>query len=193
MAIPVPRRHPGYPSPGGGGTTGTVTFEFFADLQCPFSAKAWTTFRNVVDHYHGKIKFYFTPYVIAGHQQAFDVHRCLDVVFRKGGAGQLFEFVGFLFKNQAQFSNASFKSKTPLDLLHLLGSWVEQYGITPAELEEMIDTDETFDTVRAAQRRGIGLGVWTTPSFYINGALVTRVTGSCDVARWIEYLDTFDL
>eukprot|EP01062_Namystynia_karyoxenos_P080797 TRINITY_DN8765_c0_g1_i1.p1 TRINITY_DN8765_c0_g1~~TRINITY_DN8765_c0_g1_i1.p1 ORF type:complete len:220 (+),score=56.56 TRINITY_DN8765_c0_g1_i1:81-662(+) len=192
MAIPVPKRHPGHSLPGAQPGP-PISLEFFADMQCPYCARAWPTLQKVLEHYKGRIRFHFTPYIIVGHNQAYDVHRCLEVVHRKGGPTQFFDFVAFLFSNQQHYSNAQFKTKTPMDLLELLSSWSEQFGVPPGELGDLMDEDEVFDSVRTAQRRGISLGVWCTPTFFINGALVTKVTGACDVSQWIEYLDTFDL
>eukprot|EP01065_Artemidia_motanka_P040630 TRINITY_DN5120_c0_g1_i1.p2 TRINITY_DN5120_c0_g1~~TRINITY_DN5120_c0_g1_i1.p2 ORF type:complete len:194 (+),score=56.56 TRINITY_DN5120_c0_g1_i1:137-718(+) len=192
MAVPVPKRQPGHSFPGGDSGP-CVTLEFFADVQCPYCAKVWPTLQKVMEHYRGRIRFAVTPYVVAGHNQAWDVHRALEVVSRVAGPGQYFDFLRFVFASQQQFSNATFKTKTPMDLLELLSEWTEQFGVPPGKLGDLMETDDTFDAVRAAQRRGISLGVWSTPTFFINGALVTRVTGSCDVAQWIEYLDSFDL
>ncbi|KAJ9458363.1 Na(+)/H(+) antiporter NhaA 2 [Diplonema papillatum] len=192
MAIPVPRRPPGYPSPGGPPAT-AVQLEFFADVQCPYCKRAWETMKKVLDHYKGRIKFTFTPYALVGHQQAFDAHRALDVVSRMVGPQAAYEFIDVLYSKQSEFSNPQFKTKTPLDLLRMLGDWARPFGVDPLLLPDLMDDDLTYDSVKASQRRGVFLGVWSTPTFFLNGGLVTKVTGTDDVSAWVTYLETFDI
>ena len=116
----------------------------------------------------------------------------MEVVSRKFGPAKYFEFVDVLFKNQSSFSNSQFKTKSPIDLLQLLSSLLIDFGISQSELSDLMDDDLTLDAMKACQRRGISLGVWSTPTFYLNGALLTKVSGSDDSGEWIEYLESFD-
>eukprot|EP01061_Rhynchopus_euleeides_P040036 TRINITY_DN6877_c0_g1_i1.p1 TRINITY_DN6877_c0_g1~~TRINITY_DN6877_c0_g1_i1.p1 ORF type:complete len:189 (+),score=20.93 TRINITY_DN6877_c0_g1_i1:77-568(+) len=161
-------------------------------MQCPYSKTAWKTLLKVADHFKGRIKITFVPYALVGHQQAYDVHRAAEVVARKCGPTEYFDFVSFLFSNQSDFSNPQFKTKSPLDLLRLLGNWTSvRYDIPLEDLATLMDDDATFDTVKSCQRRGISQGVWCTPTVFLNGALLTRVTGGDAVSTWIEYLSPF--
>ena len=64
------------------------------------------------------------------------------------------------------------------------------HGIALDELASLMDDDTTFDAVKCCQRRGISLGIWCTPTFFLNGALMTKVTGNDDPSTWIEYLES---
>ena len=146
---------------------------------------------QIAEHFQGRIRLTFIPYAVVGHQQAYDVHRALEVVGRRSNPEAYYVFVDLLFANQSEFGNPQFKTKSPLDLLRMLAAWTapEPYAISLDDLSAAMEDDATFDAVKAAQRRGISLGVWCTPTCYLNGSLVTRVTGTDETSTWIEYLE----
>eukprot|EP01063_Lacrimia_lanifica_P031028 TRINITY_DN5041_c0_g6_i1.p2 TRINITY_DN5041_c0_g6~~TRINITY_DN5041_c0_g6_i1.p2 ORF type:complete len:211 (+),score=93.18 TRINITY_DN5041_c0_g6_i1:47-634(+) len=192
MSVPVPYRPPGHVPPGCK-RGAPLTLEFFADMQCPYSKRAWDTVKKVLEKFNGRIQFRFVPYALLGHQQAYDVHRALEVVGQECGPTAYFEFVETLFTHQFEYSNPQFKTRTPVDLLRLLGEWTGAYNISTSALMTKIDEDPIFDAVKAAQRRGISLGIWSTPAFYLNGALLTKVSGADSVPTWCDYLAAFDI
>jgi len=73
LAIPLARRRAGRFI---GNPAAPVYVDQFLDTQCPYSAKAWPTVRQVAAHYGPeRVCFSISMMVLSNHRQSWDVTR----------------------------------------------------------------------------------------------------------------------
>ena len=188
MPIPIPKRPSGYVK---GAATALLQVEAFIDIQCPYSKKSWPTLLAVSDHYGPeKVQLRVQMLSMANHRQSWDVTKAIFAV--AGADSELFfPLATFLYQRQEQFFNGPFKQRTQVDLYDLIVSLLTEYGYKadPAEFIKRIESDEVFAAAKVPSRIAFSRGVWSTPTFFINGAEATTLGSSSTLEDWNKILD----
>jgi len=188
MPIPIPKRLSGYTR---GGVNAPVHIEAFVDIQCPYSKKAWPTLLAVADH-HGpeKVQLRVQLLSMANHRQSWDMTKAIFAVAGTD-AEIFFKLATFLYERQEQFFNGPFKQRTQLDLYDLIVSLLTEYGYQTdrAEFIKRLESDDVFAAAKLPSRVAFSRGVWSTPTFYINGAEVTQLSSSSTPEEWNKILE----
>jgi len=188
MPIPIPKRPSGYVK---GGASALLQIEAFVDIQCPYSKKAWPTLLAVSDHF-GSEKVQLRVYLLsmANHRQSWDVTKAIFAV-AEADSEQFFKLATFLYVRQEQFFNGVFKQLTQVDLYNLIVRLVGEYGYPTdgAEFIKRIESDEVFAAAKIPSRIAFSRGVWSTPTFYINGAEANQLSSSSTLEDWNKVLD----
>lgn len=183
MAIPIPQRPSGYRL---GKSDASITIEMFFDLECPFSKKGWKTILQVVKSYSfDQVCLILQPMTLSNHRQSWDATKAAIAV--AGNSTELFiNFVSYLFDRQTEFANDAFKDKTQTDLHRLLASYA-------ADATDWSDTDkfirqlnskEIYEQARIPARFAAVRGVWSTPTFFINGIEATELSSQSSLEDW---------
>lgn len=130
----------------------------FAEYQCYFCNKVNPTLKALVDDYEGQVNVVFKDFPLANHDRAMPAAvaaRCA------GDQDQYWAMNEILLGNQQALQTEDFK----------------RYAADLALDTEAFDTCLTsgkHDTaIRAAFAQGEALGVQATPTFYVNGVLVS--------------------
>ena len=188
MPIPIPKRPSGYVR---GASSALLQVEAFIDIQCPYSKKAWPTMLAVSDHYGPeKVQLRVQMLSMANHRQSWDVTKAIFAV--AGADSELFfPLATFLYQRQEQFFNGEFKQRTQVDLYDLIVKLLTEYGYKadPAEFIKRIESDEVFAAAKVPSRIAFSRGVWSTPTFFINGAEATTLGSSSTLEDWNNILD----
>ncbi|HEX5731673.1 MAG TPA: thioredoxin domain-containing protein [Blastocatellia bacterium] len=188
MPIPIPKRPSGYVK---GAASALLQIEAFGDIQCPYSKKAWPTLLAVSDHYGPeKVQLRVQLLSMANHRQSWDVTKA---IFAVAGADSklFFPLATFLYERQEQFFNGVFKQRTQLDLYDLIVRLLTEYGYQTDRTEfiNRLESDEVYAAAKIPSRIAFSRGVWSTPTFFINGAEATQVSSSSTLDDWNNILE----
>jgi protein-disulfide isomerase len=188
MAIPIPRRPSGYSR---GKADAPIQIEAFIDLQCPYSKKAWPTLLAVAAQYgQERIRLTIQPIVLAEHHQSWDVTKAA-VAVATGRASRFLDFTEYLYAHQEEYTNAQFRDRTQKDLYALLARFAAEYAgeTDTGAFFRRLDSEEVEQATKIPLRLAATRGVWSTPTFFINGAEVPQLSSSSTLADWQAVLE----
>ena len=188
MPIPIPKRPSGYVK---GAANASLQIEAFVDIQCPYSKKAWPTLLAMSDQYGPeKVQLRVQLLSMANHRQSWDVTKA---IFAVAGADSklFFPLATFLYERQEQFFNGVFKQRTELDLYDLIVRLLTEYGYQTDRTEfiNRLESDDVFAAAKIPSRIAFSRGVWSTPTFVINGAEATQISSSSTPDDWNKVLE----
>jgi 2-hydroxychromene-2-carboxylate isomerase len=188
MPIPIPKRPSGYVK---GGASPSLQIEAFVDIQCPYSKKTWPTLLVVSDHYDPeKVQLRVQLLSMANHRQSWDVTKAIFAV-AAADSKLFFPLATFLYERQEQFFNGVFKQRTQLDLYDLIVRLLTEYGYQtdPTEFIKRLESDDVYAAAKVPSRIAFSRGVWSTPTFFINGAEATQLSSSSALEDWNTVLE----
>lgn len=141
-----------------GGQNASVYLVEFSDFQCPACAAFAPTVDLLTEKYKDQLLFAYRHFPLPQHEFA----KPAAYVAEAGGQeGKFWETASFLFKNQKNFSEAFFAS----------------YPAPTKEIMEKVERD-----LRDAQK----LNLKSTPSFFLNGVLLTNLYNTQDLVQAVE-------
>jgi protein-disulfide isomerase len=188
VPIPIPKRPSGYVK---GGLSALLQIEAFVDVQCPYSKKAWPTLLAVSDHCGPEeVQLRVQLLSMANHRQSWDVTKAIFAV--AGADSELFfKLATFLYERQEQFFNGVFKQRTQLDLYELIVRLLAEFGYQtdPTEFIQRLESDEVYAAAKLPSRIAFSRGVWSTPTFFINGAEANQLSSSSTLGDWNNILE----
>lgn len=183
MPIPIPKRPSGYRS---GQPDAPVQLEMFFDLECPFSKKGWQTIQQVASAYAPEqIYLILQPMTLGNHRQSWDATKAAIAV-AGNDTNKFINFVSYILERQAEFANEAFKDKTQTDWHYLLAdyavdatSWSDKDGFI-----QLLNSEEIYNQARIPARLAAVRGVWSTPTFFINGAEAANLSSQSSLEDW---------
>lgn len=157
------------------GTPGApITIVEFADFECPYCAQAFPTIRELQTEYQGKIHYIWRDFPLSSihpnAQKAAEAGECAQ------DQGKFWELHDKMFINQDSLSVISLKQ------------YARQLGMNGALFDECLDSGRYEHEVQADLADGVSLGVRGTPTFFINGNLVSGVIPKEDLMRVLDQL-----
>ena len=135
-----------------------VTIVQFAEYQCYYCNKVQPTLEALVADYDGKVKLVFKDFPLENHARAFPASvaaRCA------GEQDKYWEMNKVLLGNQRHLEDA--------DLVR----YATDLGLDTAAFDTCMASGRHDVAVRAAFEEGQRAGVEATPTFYVNGLLVS--------------------
>ena len=188
MSIPIPQRPSGYRL---GNADAPIVVEMFFDLECPFSKKGWQTMLQVIEAYPDRVYFILQPMSLGNHRQSWDGTKAAIAV-AGNDPKKFIDFVSYIFEHQSEFANEAFKDKTETDWYHLLADYAidATEWTDKAKFIELLDSKQIYDLARIPARFSIVRGVWSTPTFYINGAEATDLSSQSSLQEWQDTIDS---
>jgi protein-disulfide isomerase len=147
-----------------GSPTATVTVEEFADFQCPQCASKYPLAKEIISLYGNRIKFIYRnyPLSIPAHDKAYTAAVAAEAA---GQQNKFWDMQNQLFTNQSSWSSAS-------DFNSILEQYAQKIGLDVEKFKNDMAGLQTKQRVDADLARGRGLGVNSTPSFFVNGKAI---------------------
>ena len=183
MSIPIPKRPSGYRL---GNSNAPIQIELFFDLECPFSKKGWQTLFLAFEAYQQE-KLYLTlqPMTLGNHRQSWDGTKAAIAV-AGNDTSRFIEFVNYLFDRQSEFANEAFKDKTQTDWHNLLADYATNSNLLSDrdKFLQLLNSQETYNLARIPARFAAMRGVWSTPTYFINGAEATDMSSQSSLEDW---------
>ncbi|MBV6623207.1 MAG: thioredoxin domain-containing protein [Rivularia sp. (in: Bacteria)] len=183
MPIPIPKTPPGY---NWGNADAPIQVEMFMDLECPFSKDAWVKVLKVANTYgEEKLRLNIEPMSLSNHRQSWDVTKAALVV-AGDDTNKFINFASYLFNHQHEYSNGAFIDKTLTDLHNLLAEYASNAANwqDKADFLQKLESEEIYNKARIPARLTILRGVWSTPTFFINGFPAEELTSKSTVEDW---------
>ena len=189
MSIPIPQRPSGYRL---GNADAPIVIEIFFDIECPFSKKGWQTMLQVAKAYSpDRVYLILYPMTLGNHRQSWDATKAAIAV-ADNDTNKFIDFVSYIFDRQSEFANEASKDKTQTDWHHMLAS----YAIDASKWDnkekfiELLNSKDIYAKARIPARFATIRGVWSTPTFYINGAEATDLSSQSSLQQWQEAIDS---
>ena len=157
--------------PSRGPAAAPVTIVMFSDFQCSACSATHPLLKEAMAGYGDKIRFVVRDFPLETlHENAF---RAALAANAANAQGKFFEYTEILYKNQKALDEASLK-KYAADL----GLKAQQFALD-------FSSEKTAAKVRKDMADGKSYGINGTPSIFINGQFVRRLT----VASFKEAID----
>lgn len=160
-------------SPATGGDNATVTMIEFSDFQCPFCSRAAETVNQVKKKYGNKIKIAFKHFPLPMHREARPASEA-SMCVNEQGSDKFWKFHDSAFKHQDKLDAAS------------LEKYAKESGADVKKYTECMSAKKYADFVQKDMEYGEKLGVKSTPTFFINGQLVS---GAVPIESFSEIID----
>ena len=198
--IPIPPRPPGFRL---GSPAAPIQVEAFIDLQCPYSAKAFTYTVQLYDKHANELSIVYLPLVLPAHRQAYYMLKSSlaaaltassPTVAASGASASVsstwVSYVGHLYQQSDRFSSRQhYMNKTEEDLINHLSRCCIEYRAEPEERFEhyyqLIKGDGLDEWAKQHTRLAAKRGVVSTPAFFVNGSEVV-VLDSSSTDKWEE-------
>ena len=160
-------------SPFEGNENAKVTIVEFSDFQCPFCSRAAKTIDQVKKKYGSKIKIVFKHFPLPMHNNAESAAQASMCVYEQNHS-KFWKFYDIAFANQDKLDPAS------------LAKHAKDAGVDEKKFKECYDAKKYADYVRKDIAYGEKLGVRSTPTFFINGQLLS---GALPLDSFSEVID----
>jgi protein-disulfide isomerase len=164
---------PGQGTPMWGNANAKVTVVEFSDFQCPFCGRADATVQELKKKYNGKIKLYYRNFPLPMHKDARPAAEAAMCVYDQGN-DKFWKFSEILFKNQDKLDAAN------------LAKFAKQVGADDKKLADCVASKKFSSKVQEDMQYGEKIGVRSTPTFFINGQLVS---GAVPIETFSEVID----
>ena len=162
----------GVDGPSRGPSDALVTIVEFEDFQCPVCKTAQGPLEKVRLQYKDKVRVVHRDFPLESlHPAAWVAHeaaRCAEE------HGKFWEYRDVLYKN------------APAASLEQLTSYASQIGLDSAEFKKCIDSGKFKDAVQRDEDEATRLGIGGTPTFFINGQLLSGAQPESEFVRIIE-------
>lgn len=135
-----------------------VTIIEFTDYQCPFCSRARPTVNRIIEEYKDNVRYVLRDYPLNFHpfaQKAAEAAQCA------GDQDKYWEYSNILWDNQRALDLADLKK------------YAQQVGLKQAEFDQCLDSGKFEAEVQKDFADGAKAGVSGTPSFFINGQMIT--------------------
>ena len=189
MPIPIPQRPSGYRL---GDANAAIVIEMFFDLECPFSKKGWQTILQVAEAYSAEqIYLILYPMTLGNHRQSWDATKAA-IAIAGDDTDKFINFVSYLFDRQSEFANEASKDRTQTQWHDLLAT----YAVDATEWSnkeqfiELLNSKEIYSQARIPARFATLRGVWSTPTYFINGAEASDLSSQSSLREWQDTINS---
>lgn len=146
-----------------GDVNAAVTIVEFTDFQCSACGGMYPIVEEVLKSYDNRVHFVIRNFPLATlHANAFNAAQAAEAAKAQG---KFWEYIDVLFKNQ-----------TTLDV-DSLKKYATQVGLDRKRFDAELDSGRYVALVRRDMEDGEEYGVEATPTFFINGVVLTDYSG----------------
>jgi protein-disulfide isomerase len=135
-----------------------VTIVQFVDYQCPYCHRAQSTIDQILSRYPGKVQLVHRDFPLEGHPQAMPAARASRCA---GEQGKFWDYHRSLMSVKGPMDDADLKSRAA------------GLKLDPSAFSSCLASDRFDATIRAAFEEGMRAGVNSTPSYFVNGRMMT--------------------
>jgi protein-disulfide isomerase len=136
-----------------------ITIIEFADYECPYCTRGYTTMRGVMDKYEGKVKWYFRDFPLSFHRNAVSYSVAANCA---GEQGKYWEMHDAILDNQKGLVGAGG-----------VEGLAEKIGLDTAAFGTCTGNSESTERVMSDMTDGQAVGVSGTPAYFINGIMIS--------------------
>jgi protein-disulfide isomerase len=145
-------------APSKGAKSAKVTIVIWSDFQCPFCSRVEPTLKQIQDTYGNDVRFVWRNQPLPFHPNAMPAAKAAMAAHRQGKFWQMHDL---LFQNQAQLSEPKYEELA------------KQLGLDLGRWEKDKASPEVAQEIQRDMTSGSQLGADGTPTFFINGKLIS--------------------
>ena len=160
-------------APAFGKENAKVTIVEFSDFQCPFCSRGADTVTQLKKKYGNKIRVAFKHFPLPMHKEAVPASEA-SMCVNEQNTDKFWKYHDLLFKNQDKLDNAS------------LEKYAKDVGADTKKFKECFDSGKYKEFVQKDMQQGEKLGVRSTPTFFVNGQLIS---GAVPIENFSEIID----
>ena len=160
-------------SPAFGPETAPIQIVEFSDFQCPFCSRGADVVHELKKKYGSKMHFSFKQFPLPMHKDARPAAEAAMCV-NEQGSDKFFKFHDEAFKNQDKLDAAN------------LEKFAKDSGANVDKFKECVSAKKFSDSVQKDMDYGEKIGVKSTPTFFVNGQLVS---GAVPIEQFAEIID----
>jgi protein-disulfide isomerase len=151
----------------------SVTVIEFSDFQCPFCSRAAETVTQLKKKYGNKIQLAFKHFPLPMHHDARPASEA-SMCVNDQGVDKFWKFHDAAFKNQDKLDKAS------------LEKYAKESGADVKKFNECLEAKKYASFVQKDLEYGEKIGVKSTPTFFINGQIVS---GAVPIETFSDIID----
>ncbi len=142
----------------GGGVAAPVTVVEFSDFECPFCSRATSTIKKIEEAYGEKVRFVYRDYPLPSHRGAA---RAAEAAHCAEEQGKFWEMHDKLYsKGGGSLTDVDFRK------------YANDIGLEAGRFGACLESGQYTETWKASQAEGTGVGVVSTPTFFVNGRMI---------------------
>jgi protein-disulfide isomerase len=149
-----------------------VTIVQFVDYQCPYCHRAQSTIDEILSKYPGKVQLVHRDFPLDGHPQAMPAARASRCA---GEQGKFWDYHRSLMSAKGPMDDADLKARAA------------SLKLDPAAFSTCLASDRFDATIHAAFDEGTRVGVNSTPTYFVNGRMMT---GALPFEEFREVVDS---
>ncbi len=157
--------------PSRGDAGAPVTIVEFSDYECEYCARAEGTVRKVLDEYKGRVRLVHQAFPLAIHPRA---PKAAEAAFCAGEQGRYWEMHDSLLAGQGALGIDDLKRRA------------RALQLDVGRFDACLDSGRMAPVVLASKKLGEGIGIDSTPSFFVNGR---PLSGAQQFERFKELVD----
>jgi len=129
----------------------------FGCFTCPYTKKAESTMKQLLNEYNGSIYYVFKPFPLPNHKYSYDAAKAVLCANRQGKHWELQELI---FKQQEVCA---------ADGSLAIKSLASSAGLNMTDFNRCFDNNETSPELEKYIQEGKDAHIYATPTFFING------------------------
>lgn len=148
-----------------------VTMVEFSDFQCPFCERSESSVKAVLKKYGNRIHFVYMDFPLTIHHNALRASlaaRCA------ADQGKFWQYHDALFADQSALDAKGLKATAA------------RLGLNTKTFDKCLDTQKHLAQVRATEQEGAEVGVNGTPTFVINGVMLSGAQSAGQLEETID-------
>ena len=148
-----------------------VTIVEFSDFQCPYCARARTTLKQVMERYPERVRWVARDFPLPMHPMAEPMAQAAQCATEQGA---YWRYADAVFD---RYRSLDAEALTPL---------AAELGLEPGAFRACLQSGRYADEVQRDMADGQAAGVTGTPSFFINGIMLS---GAQPLERFVEVIE----
>jgi protein-disulfide isomerase len=156
-----------------GGENAKVTIVEYSDFQCPFCSKGAKVVGDIKKKYGNKVKIAFKHFPLPMHPDAGPASEA-SMCVNEQSKDKFWKFHDIVFANQSKLSAAD------------LATHAKAAGADEKKFKECFESKKYADFVKKDLADGEKLGIRSTPTFLVNGQLLS---GALPIEQFSEVID----
>ncbi|MBI3990227.1 MAG: thioredoxin domain-containing protein [candidate division NC10 bacterium] len=135
-----------------------VTIIEFSDFQCPYCRESQAVLKEVMKAYDGKVRLVYRDFPLPSHHYA---RKAAEAAQCASEQGQFWPYHDKLFENQPRLDIPDLKR------------YAKELNLNPTAFEACLESGKYRAEVAKDTQDGEKVGISATPTFFINGRLLT--------------------
>ncbi|ARJ07566.1 hypothetical protein GCM10010988_38920 [Cnuibacter physcomitrellae] len=143
---------------------GKVTLVEFLDFECEACGALYPHVEQLREDYAGRITFVTRYFPLPGHQNSKPAAIAAEAAAAQGEFEQMYRM---MFETQPQWGE---RQETQAAIFR---GFAEEIGLDMTEFDAAVADPATLDRVLVDFNDGVALGIQSTPTFFLNGEMMT--------------------